>query len=94
MFNNTTTELNAGTGGSVMDESLVTHVAQDGTETVTHRTRVVPGADDGNVLRTLPVPLGTSAPALPMLDVDVVRKLEGIQSTLNDIRELLARIVS
>lgn len=42
----TTTELNAGTGGDIMDESLV--LQADGT-TEAKRPRVVPGFDDGSL---------------------------------------------
>lgn len=44
--NDTTTSLNAGVGGDVMDESLVTQF--DGT-TQAKRPRVVPGGDDGSL---------------------------------------------
>jgi hypothetical protein len=47
-LNDTTTTLNAGNGGDVMDESLVTQT--DGTEA--KRPRVVVGSDDGG-LQTL-----------------------------------------
>jgi hypothetical protein len=42
----TTTELNAGSGGDIMDESLV--LQSDGT-TEAKRPRVVPGFDDGSL---------------------------------------------
>lgn len=48
IINDTTTTLNTGTGGDVMDESLVTQ--SDGV-TEAKRPRVVPGGDDG-VLQT------------------------------------------
>jgi hypothetical protein len=45
--NATSTELNTGTGGSLMDESQITRA--DANATVVHRTRVVVGADDGTL---------------------------------------------
>lgn len=45
-LNDTTTTLNTGTGGDVMDESLVTQ--SDGV-TEAKRPRVVPGGDDGSI---------------------------------------------
>lgn len=70
-MSDTTTTLNPGSGGTVMDESLVTQ--SDGS-TQAHRTRVVIGADDDGeaLVNPLAEDPGASPVSLPALAVGLV----------------------
>jgi hypothetical protein len=81
----TTTTLNAGSGGDVMDESLVTQA--DGTEA--KRPRVVPGSDDGDLQSFQVGPAGTAAWSH---DPEVVTLMTGLieeQKTTNALLQMV-----
>jgi len=75
----TTTTLNAGSGGDVMDESSV--YQSDGV-TIAKRPRVVLGDDDGNLLGGGGLPLKTA-------DNEIAEALTQIADDIHAIRFLL-----
>lgn len=83
MSNDTTTTLNPGVGGDVMDESSV--VQADGSTTV-KRTRVDVGFSGPNESQASIV--GKDSP-LPSHDEAVLKVLTDISNSLNDIKEIL-----
>jgi hypothetical protein len=69
---NTTTTLNPGSGGDVMDETLVTQ--SDGV-TSAKRPRVVTGGDNGE-LQTYKTGSGVSRVAADVVDAELIQRLE------------------
>lgn len=86
--NSTYTELNRGTGGSKMDETLVTQVDPNTlVGTVVHRERVVLGLDTGELVGR-PDANGTD---LPTTDRLAIQLLQQILAELKDISRILMK---
>lgn len=90
--NDTTTTLNSGSGGDLMDESLVTQ--EDGTEA--KRPRVVLGGDDGS-LAAFATDAESRVGLVVVLDAGsraVLDELLVAQRKTNDLLELLLEALS
>ena len=88
-MSDTTTQLNPGSGGDLMDESLVTQADR---VTQAKRPRVVQGFDDGTLAASTTNRAGEKVPVISLGDA-VIHTLEAMSEKQDRIIELLEMLV-